>query len=296
VVAGELYSQEGSPCRTCSCSYMSLKPGAGTSLGFDAGAGLTLRVCRVGRDPIVAEGGTEALWCEDYKGFSELLPLTGDELDRLQAECSRGFLGDLAQGIRPLPRGVEDLRWYDRGLREGWLPPHRIEVRDEGDHERIKGPWEQFVVVGLTPAYGDGHTPALAELVLQARDRRTYLLLEQADSAEVRGLAQTHSWWVSQVSSGAATPLEHPVAASQGARALVLRGGERALSPHAWRYLAPEALDEELDRLAEEALRSAEAALRRKNSVVAELCIARGLRARPDDARLLAIAGSRSPS
>ena len=31
-------------------------------------------------------------------------------------------------------------------------------------------------------------------------------------------------------------------------------------------------------------------------SFVAELCIARGLRARPDDARLLAIAGSRSPS
>lgn len=264
---------------------MSLKPGPGVELGFDAAAGLTLRVCRIGREPLVAGDGTGDLWCDDYASFAQLIPIPPDDLDQLQAEASRGFLGDLAQGVRPLPRSEGDLRWYDRGLKEGWLPAHRITVSG-GEEERISGPWEQFLVVGVTPAFGDGHTPALAQTVLQARDRRSYLLLEEPDAEHAAGLPQSHGWWVNQVSSGAALPLEQPLEALQGHRMLVLRGGERVLSSHAYRYLQADDIAAALREQAEEAQRSAEAALRRGNSVVAELCIRRGLRAAPGHAGL----------
>jgi hypothetical protein len=289
--AGELYARDGTPCASCSCSYTSLKPGAGTTLGFEAGAGLVLRVCRVGREPMVAEGGTGTLWCPDYKSFAELVPLAGDDLDSMQRECSRGFLADLAQGQRPIPRDVRDLRWYDRGLREGWLPPHRVELDGAGSGARLHGPWEQFVVVGVTPAWGDGHTPAVAQAVLQARDRRSYLLPPDPDAPEVSGRAQPHAWWVAQVASGAAVPLLAPIGAERGARVLVLRGGERVLAPHSFRYLAAGALEAALDDLAGDALRSAESAARRGNDVVARICALRGLRARPEHPDLRRLAG-----
>lgn len=290
-MAGELYAQDGSPCASCTCSFMSLKPGPGVQLGFAAESGLTLRVCRLGRDPLVAEGGTAELWCEDYSSFTKIIPLPPDELSTMQAEASRGFLGDLAQGVRPMPRSLDDLRWYDRGLKEGWLPPHRITV-DAGEEELIRGPWEQFLVIGSTPAFGDGHTPAVAQTVLQAKDRRAYLLLEREDDSEVSGLPQSHSWWVNQVSSGAAIPLEHPTTAKRGHRLLVLRGGETVLTSHAYRYLSQPAVRAELEELADSSRRSAEAALRRGNSLVADLCIRRGLRAVPDHPGLKALQGS----
>lgn len=267
---------------------MSLKPGKGVQLGFAAESGLTLRVCRVGRDPLIADGGTETLWCPDYASFSDLIPLPADDLSQLQAEASRGFVGDLAQGIRPMPRTHDDLRWYDRGLNEGWLPAHRVRV-DEDQEKLIRGPWEQFHVVGATPAYGDGHTPAIAQTILQAKDRRTYLLLENIDEAEVVGVPQSHGWWVNQVSSGAALPLEHPVDALAGYQLLVLRGGERVLAAGACRYLSRDALAQALKDEAKSALLSAEGALRRNNPIVAGFCVSRGLRAMSDHPGLLAL-------
>jgi len=270
---------------------MSIKPGPGVQLGFATEAGLTLRVCRLGRDPLIADDGTAELWCDDYSPFTKLVPLPSADLDRMQKEASRGFLGDLAQGVRPMPRSLDDLRWYDRGLKEGWLPAHRISL-DQGEHESIRGPWEQFLVVGITPAFGDGHTPAVAQTVLQAKDRRTYLLLEQQDSEEVAGIPQSHGWWVNQVSSGAALPLEHPVDARRNHQLLVLRGGERVLSAHAYRYLERDAVRAELQSEADSSQRTAEAALRRGNSLVADLCIRRGLRAVPDHPGLKTLLGS----
>jgi hypothetical protein len=284
--ASELYAREGSPCATCTRSYMSLKQAAGTTLGFDAGGGLALRVCRLGREPVLSEGGTGESWCDDHRPFATVVPLVGDDLDLLQRECSRGFLGDLAQGVRPLPRSSRDLRWYDRGFREGWLPPHRVEVDGGVGGSRIVGAWEQFVVVGVTPAFGDGHTPAVGEAILQAKDQRSFLLVRDPSAERVSGPAQPHGWWASQVSSGAALPLEHPVEAQRHARVLVLRGGERVLRGHAYRYLPTEAIDAELDRMAAESLASAEAAMRRGQAVVAGLCVRRGLRARADHAGL----------
>ena len=260
---------------------MNLKPGPGVQLGFAAEAGLTLRVCRVGREPLVAESGTQELWCDDYSGFSKIVPLAAEDLDQMQREASRGFLGDLAQGVRPIPRAAGDLPWYDRGFKEGWLPAHRIAV-EEGEQAAIRGPWEQFVVVGVTPAYGDGHTPAIAQTVLQAKDRRTYLLLEDIDQEEVSGIPQSHGWWVNQVSSGAALPLEHPIPAKVAHQFLVLRGGEQVLPSHTYCYDGRQQVRSELQRQAEAAQKTAEAALRRGNSVVAELCIRKGLRAVPD--------------
>lgn|GEM_PF-2094873 len=288
-MADELYARDGTPCASCTCSFMGLKADSGTALGFDAGAGLTLRVCTVGREPLVAEDGTDQLWCPDYSSFSETIPIPADDLNRLQQDCSRGFLGDLAQGQRPMPRSGKDLRWYDRGLREGWLPPHRIEAEGLGRGKRLTGPWEQFQVVGVTPAFGDGHTPAVGQLVLQARDRRDYLLLADPDGIDVSGPAQSHGWWVSQVAAGAAVPLEHPVEAKRGHVALVLRGGERMLSSHAWSYLLRAEVDAERNRLADDALMTARAALRRKNPVVAGLMARQGLRARPDHVELRAL-------
>jgi hypothetical protein len=288
-LAGELYAQDGTPCATCTCSYMTLKQGAGTSLGFASGGGLVLRVCRLGHDPLIAEDGTKDLWCEDYTGFSTLVTLDGDDLNRLQAECSRGFLGDLAQGVRPLPRHADDLRWYDRGFREGWLPPHRVEVGDSAEGERIRGPWEQFQVIGVTPAFGDGHTPAIGDVILQAKDRRTYLLLDRPDAEQVDGITQSHGWWVSQVSSGAALPLESPIPARRGARMLVVRGGESVLSGHACRYLDRHAVDDALDTIAEEAVRTAHSALKRGQDPIARVVLRRGLRARPNLPALAAL-------
>jgi hypothetical protein len=290
-LADELYARDGTPCASCTCSFMGMKADSGTALGFDAGAGLTLRVCTVGREPLVADDGTEQLWCPDYAPFSQRIPLPADDLERLQQECSRGFLGDLAQGQRPMPRTGKDLRWYDRGFREGWLPPHRIEAEGMGRGRRISGPWEQFAVVGVTPAFGDGHTPAVGQVVLQASDRRDYLLLRDIAGTDVSGAAQPHSWWVSQVSAGAATPLEQPVTAQRGHVALVLRGGEHTLSSHAWRYLPREEVQAELTRIAEDALATARAAVRRKTPVVAKLMVRKGLRARPDHPELLALLG-----
>lgn len=289
LIAGELYARDGTPCATCTRSYMSLRQGAGTTLGFDAGGGLALRVCRLGRDPLVAEGGTGELWCDDFQPFASLLPLSADDLDRLQRECSRGFLSDLAQGIRPLPRDPRDLRWYDQGFREGWLPPHRVEVDRLTVGSRISGPWDQFVVVGVTPAFGDGHTPAVGEAILQAKGQRSYLLVRDPDAATVRGAAQPHGWWVTQVSSGAALPLENPIEAAPGHRPLVLRGGENVLRPHAWRYLTPDGVDAELDGIAQESLRAARQALKRGSALVASLCLRRGLRARPQAVDLKAL-------
>ncbi len=284
--AGELYAREGTPCASCTCSYMTLRSSAGTSLGFRADGGLTLRVCRKSREPLVAELGTDELWCPDYAPFAERIPLPGDELDRMQQECTRGFLGDLAQGVRPLPRSSPDLRWYDQGLRQGWLPPHRIEEEGLGSGAILRGPWQQFVIVGTTPAYQDGHTPAVAQAVLQARDRRSYLLLTAPDAIEVRGREQSHGWWVNQVSSGAAKPLATGIQARPGHRLLVLRGGEEALAAYAYRYLPADEVEPEQQRLAEEALTTARAALRRKNAVVARILTRQGLRAWPAHAEL----------
>ncbi len=286
--AAELYSREGTPCATCTCSYMTLRQGAGTSLGFRADGGLTLRVCKKGHEPLVAAEGTDELWCADFRPFAEIVPLPGDDIQRMQEECTRGFVGDLAQGVRPLPRNGQDLRWYDRGLREGWLPPHRIQESGLGSGASLHGPWEQFVVVGATPAWQDGHTPALAQSVLQARDRRSYLLLLHPDAEEVRGHEQSHGWWVNQVSSGAAKPLSTGIAAQRGHRLLVLRGGEQTLAAHAYRYLPRTDVDAELHRLADEALSTAQAALRRKNPVVARILARQGLRAAADHPGLLA--------
>ena len=281
--AAELYTRPGSPCATCTCSFMTMRGGAGTATGFDVGAGLTLRVCRVGLDPVIANEGTDTLWCDHYSGFSEKVPIPPDDLQQLQDECSRGFLGDLAQGIRPVPRQVTDLKWYDRGFREGWLPPHRIEEepRKEGDAPVIRGPWDQFVVVGTTPAYGDGHTPARARCVLQAKDRRTYLLGPAASREMVSGTPKPHTWWVSQVASGAAIPLEHPVSAKRHHEMLILRGGDRVLEPHAYTYAPHSELEAKLDAMAEGQLTAARSALKHDNAVVASLCVRKGLKARP---------------
>lgn len=293
--ADELYAREGTPCATCTCSYMALREGAGRSLGFRAPGGLTLRVCTKGREPLEAEEGTDELWCPDYRPFADRIPLPGDDLQQLQDECSRGFLGDLAQGQRPLPRSTKDLRWYDRGLREGWLPPHRIEEEALGDGAALRGPWEQFTVVGTTPAYQDGHTPALAKVVLQAKDRRSYLLLTAPDAEQVRGTEQSHTWWVNQVSSGAAKPLAAAIPAARGHRMLVLRGGEQALQAHAYKYLPRDAIDAERRRLADEAHATAQAALRRKNPVVAAILAKQGLRAWPDHSELQALLTALAP-
>ncbi len=289
-LAAELYAQEGTPCATCSCSYMTLRQSAGTSLGFKSD-GLALRVCRKGREPLVAESGTGELWCDDYTPFSDLVTMDADGLSRMQEECSRGFLADLAQQVRPIPRSTKDLRWYDRGLREGWLPPHRVEVEGSTRDGTLHGPWNQFVVVGVTPAFGDGHTPAVGEAIVQAKDRRSYLLVTNPHSPEVTGPVQTHGWWVTQVSSGAALPLERPVEARQHARPLVLRGGERVLTPGTMKYLDSEDIDAELDAVANESLRSAEGALRRGQSMVAKLCVRKGLRARPQHPQLRDLQG-----
>ena len=286
LLAGELYARDGTPCATCTRSYMSLRQGAGTTLGFHAAGGLALRVCRLGREPLEAEDGIGALRCDDYLPFASLLPLKGDDLDQLQRECSRGFLSDLAQGIRPLPRSTRDLRWYDQGFREGWLPPHRVEVARLDSSSRISGAWDQFLVVGVTPAFGDGHTPAVGEAILQAKGQRSYLLVRDSDAPTVRAQAQPHSWWVTQVSSGAALPLEHPVEAAMGHRPLVLRGGENVLRPHAWSYLDRAGIDRELDGIADESARAARQALKRGSALVASLCLRRGLRARPERAEL----------
>lgn len=289
-LAAELYTKPGSPCATCSCSYMSLGTSPGVAAGFSLGAGLTLRVCRVGRDPLVAEdGATESLWCEDYSSFSELVPIPADDLDTMLAECSRGFIGDLAQGIRPMPREPSDMRWYDRGFREGWLPPHRIESAGRGSTEKLKGPWEQFQVVGVTPAFGDGHTPAIGSAVLQARDRGTYVLPDDVTAEVISGAAHPHTWWVNQVSAGAAVPLDAPIQAHRGGVLLVKRGGERVLRPHAFRYCTRATAEGELDGIADESLRQARAALDRGDSVVAVLCARRGLKARPRHAALRAL-------
>jgi len=290
-LAGELYAQAGTPCATCTCSYMTLKSGAGTSPGFDMGTGLTLRVCRIGRDPLVVEDGAgQELWCDDYSSFNELVPIPADDLDTMQQECSRGFIGDLAQGIRPMPRGNADLRWYDRGFREGWLPPHRIEDSGAGAAKKLSGPWERFQVVGVTPAFGDGHAPAVGEAILQAKDNRTYVLPDKPDAELVRGVPHPHTWWVNQVAAGAAIPLERAVQAHRGGVILVLRGGEQILRRHAYRYCSPGKAREELDTLADDSLRQARAALRRGDPVVAALCARRGLKARPNDPDLRAIA------
>ncbi|MCP4872643.1 MAG: hypothetical protein GY898_28460 [Proteobacteria bacterium] len=288
-LAGELYAQDGTPCATCTCSYMTLKQGAGTSLGFSSGGGLALRVCRIGREPLTADDGTQELWCEDYTGFASIVPISADDLTQLQAEASRGFLADLAQGVRPLPRTADDLRWYDRGFREGWLPPHRVEVGSSLEGERIRGPWEQFQVIGVTPAFGDGHTPALGDVILQAKDRRSYLLQLRPDAEFVEGVTQPHAWWVSQVSTGAALPLESPVDARRGARMLVVRGGESVLSPHACRYLDRDEVDGALEQIAEEAVRTAHAAMKRGQDPIARVVLRRGLRARPTHTALVAL-------
>ena len=293
--AAELYAREGTPCATCTLSFMTLRAGAGTSLGFRADGGLTLRVCRKSREPLVAEQGTDELWCPDYSSFADRVPLPGDELDRLQKECTRGFLGDLAQGMRPLPRSNRDLRWYDQALRQGWLPPHRIEEEGLGKGAVLRGPWQQFVVIGTTPAYQDGHTPALAQAVVQARDRRSYLLLTSPDAVEVRGREQGHSWWVNQVSSGAAKPLATAIQARQGHRLLILRGGEEALAAHAYRYLPAAEVDPERRRLGDEAMETARAALRRKNPVVARILARQGLRACPEHADLQELLSTLGP-
>lgn len=286
--AAELYAREGTPCATCTCSFMTLRKGAGTTLGFESGGGLVLRVCRIGREPLVAEEGTDDLWCDDYKPFSDLVPLDGDDLTALQTDCTRGFLADLAQGVRPLPRTSQDLRWYDRGLREGWLPPHRIEEARLDRNDHLRGPWNQFKVVGVTPAFGDGHTPAVGRAILQAVDRRSYLLVDP-DSPEVHGHAQPHGWWVNQVSTGAALPLESAIEARPGHRVLVLRGGERALSRHAYRYLPASELDAELERIADETLDAARSALKRRNPLVAGILARQGLRARSGHPGLTAL-------
>ena len=287
-VAGELYTQEGSPCATCTCSFMTMRGGAGTATGFDVGAGLTLRVCRVGLAPVIADLGTDRLWCDHYEGFAEKIPIPPDDLQMLEQECSRGFLGDLAQGVRPVPRQVKDLKWYDRGFREGWLPPHRIEeeARREGDEAHIRGPWDQFVVVGTTPAYGDGHTPAKARCVLQAKDRRSYLLSPAPSKDEVSGQPRPHTWWVGQVAAGAAVPLETPILARRDHGMLVLRGGDNVLDPHSYRYAPDADLETELDAIADGQLATARSAMRRGNTVVAKLCVRKGLRARPDHPEL----------
>jgi hypothetical protein len=291
-LAGELYAKAGTPCATCSCSFMTLKAGAGTAAGFAMGPGLTLRVCRIGREPLVsADGATESLWCDDYSGFSELVPLSADDLSAMLAECSRGFVGDLAQGVRPMPRELADLRWYDRGLREGWLPPHRIEASGRGRGERLTGPWEQFQVVGVTPAFGDGHTPAIGSAVLQAKDRSSYLLPDSVDDEQVSGEVHPHTWWVNQVSAGAALPLEAPIQAHRGGVMLVRRGGERVLRTHAYRYCTRATAEGELDTIAADSLRQAEAARARGDEVVARLCARRGLKARPQHPALRALAG-----
>lgn len=287
-----LYAREGAPCATCARSYMSLRSGQGTAAGFDLGAGLTLRVCRLGLEPPEPRDDSQTTWCDEFQSFGALVPLSADDLESLGQEASPGFLGDLAQGERPVPRTLADLRWYDRGFREGWLPPHRIE-RSAGKADRtVRGPWDKFLVVGVTPAFGDGHTPAVGEPVLQVRGERTYLLADDHDAEEVRGVVHPHTWWANQVSAGAAVPLERPAAARRGTRVLVLRGGERVLSPYSYKQLSDEQLDEELDRLAEEAVSTARAALDRGNAVVARICAARGLRARPDHAELQRLAAT----
>jgi len=289
-LAGELYAKEGSPCATCSCSFMTLAAGAGTSPGFSMGTGLTLRVCRIGREPLIAEdGATESLWCDDYTGFSDLVPLPADDLETMLAECSRGFVGDLAQGVRPMPREIADLRWYDRGFREGWLPPHRIEAERTKAASRLTGPWEQFQVVGVTPAFGDGHAPAVGEAVLQAKDRSTYLLPDDITAEQVSGVAHPHTWWVNQVSAGAAIPLERPIQAHRGGVLLVRRGGQTVLREHAYRYCTHPTAEGELDSIAADSLRQARAALQRGDAVVAGLCVRRGLTARPDHGALRAL-------
>ncbi len=292
-LAGALYAKAGTPCATCTCSFMTLGAGAGTAAGFSMGTGLTLRVCRVGREPLVREDGAkEELWCDDYSGFSEMVPLPADDLDSMLEECSRGFVGDLAQGVRPMPRELADLRWYDRGLREGWLPPHRIEASGRGRGERIAGPWAQFQVVGVTPAFGDGHAPAVGSAILQAKDRQTYLLPDSIDTEQVSGRAHPHTWWVNQVSAGAALPLEAPIQAHRGGVMLVRRGGERVLRAHSYRYCTQATADQELDSIAADSLRQARAAMQRGDSVVAKLCARRGLKARPRHPELRAIAGA----
>ncbi len=290
-LAGELYAKEGTPCATCSCSFMTLKSGAGTAAGFAMGTGLTLRVCRIGRDPLVKEdGASEELWCDDYSGFSDLVPIPADDLSTMLEECSRGFVGDLAQGVRPMPRELSDLRWYDRGLREGWLPPHRIETAGRGRGEQITGPWDQFQVVGVTPAFGDGHTPAIGSVVLQAKDRSSYVLPQDISAEQVSGQVQPHTWWVNQVSAGAAIPLDAPIQAHRHGVMLVRRGGERVLRAHAYRYCTKATADTELDNIAGDSLRQARAALKRGDDVVAKLCARRGLKARPKHPELGAIA------
>jgi hypothetical protein len=244
---------------------------------------------------VIATEGTEQLWCDHYSGFADKIPIPPDDLLELQEECSRGFLGDLAQGVRPVPRQVRDLRWYDRGFREGWLPPHRIEEDGpgRGDEARIRGPWDQFVIVGTTPAYGDGHTPARAQCVLQARDRRTYLLSPAPSKDEVSGRSRPHTWWVGQVAAGAAVPLESPIPARRHHAMLVLRGGDRVLEPHAYHYAPDHELEAALDAIADGQLATARSALRHGNSVVADLCIRKGLRARPGHPGLRAMQAER---
>ncbi len=171
-------------------------------------------------------------------------------------------------------------------MREGWLPPHRIEESGLGSGSTLRGPWEQFVIVGTTPAYQDGHTPAVAKVVLQARDRRSYLLLTAPDAADVRGPEQPHGWWVNQVSSGAAQPLARGLPAKRGHRLLVLRGGEQALQSHAFKYLPADQVDVERRRLADEAFATARAALKRNNAVVARILARQGLRAWPEHREL----------
>lgn len=289
-LAGELYAQAGTPCASCTRSFMTLKSGAGTAAGFDMGTGLTLRVCRLGREPLAVEGGAGGdLWCDDYSSFNDLVPISADDLDLMQTECSRGFIGDLAQGVRPMPRGNSDLRWYDRGFREGWLPPHRVQSEGRGASRRISGPWDQFQVVGVTPAFGDGHAPAIGEAILQAKDSRTYLIPDAIDAELVRGVPHPHTWWVNQVSAGAALPLERAVQAHRGGVVLVLRGGERILRQHAYHYCSPGKAQQELDGIADDSLRQAQAAVRRGDPVVAALCARRGLKARPGDPDLRAI-------
>jgi len=288
LIAGEIYARDGTLCASCTRSFMSLRQGAGTTLGFDTGGGLALRVCRLGLEP-PDEGSDRPPTCAEYLPFASLLPLSADDLDRLERECSRGFLSDLAQGIRPLPRSPRDLRWYDQGFREGWLPPHRVEVDRLGAGSRIRGAWDQFVVVGVTPAFGDGHTPAVGEAILRTKGQRSYVLVWDPDAPDVRADAQPHGWWAAQVNAGAALPLEDPVEAARHRRPLVLRGGENVLRPHAWRYLSPDAIEAELDAIAAESERAAQQALKRGSALVARLCLRRGLRARPGHAGLVAL-------